>query len=304
MNEFTEHNPVKFGYARVSTSDQSPDMQIDALKQAGCRHIYVEQASGAKSERKELQMMLGNLQPGDVIVIWKLDRLGRTMSHLLKLVNELNELGVGLISLNDPIDTTTPQGKLMFHIFASLAEFERDLIKERTQAGLSAARVRGRMSGRPKGLSKQALQKAAAAEALYSSGEMSVTQITRHLEISRASLYKYLRYRGVEIGKTTATGISNSLKLNVTFWVERNSKHVRGKKHSYENIEMLVLASYEMVRHSQGEYTITVTYRDEQDLEEIIQNIMSEIHEQADWNNCFAEDVCVAAMDGSERMWN
>ena len=127
------------GYARVSTGDQSLSLQIDALAKAGCQKIYQEVASGARSRRPQLDDMLRNLRQGDVMMVWKLDRLGRSLSHLVELVGQLMEQGIGLRSLNDPIDTTTPHGRLTFNIFASLAEFERDLIRERTQAGLEAA---------------------------------------------------------------------------------------------------------------------------------------------------------------------
>ena len=131
-----------------------------------------------------------------MIVVWKLDRLGRSLKHLVELVNLLLEKGVGLQSLQDPVDTTTAQGRLIFNVFASLAEFERDLIVERTQAGLKAARARGRTGGRPKGLSESAQKKAIAAEALYLKGELSVNEISDNLGISKVTLYRYLRLRG------------------------------------------------------------------------------------------------------------
>ena len=191
------------GYARVSTKEQTLDLQTDALKQAGCETIFHDVGSGTKTERKELDRLLGQVREGDVIVIWKLDRLGRSLRHLVEIVTMLMEKGVGLKSLHDPIDTTTPHGRFTFNIFASLAEFERDLIKERTQAGLQAARARGRLGGRPKGLSDAAQKKAVAAEALYLKGELSVNDIARNLDISKATLYSYLRHRGVEIGANT-----------------------------------------------------------------------------------------------------
>lgn len=129
---------MKIGYARVSTKDQSFDLQVDALRKAECKKIYKEIVSGARAERQVLNDLLQNIRSGDVLVIWKLDRLGRSLKHLIELVNSLLEKNVGLQSINDPIDTTTAQGRLIFNIFASLAEFERDLIRERTQAGLSA----------------------------------------------------------------------------------------------------------------------------------------------------------------------
>ena len=135
-----------------------------------------------------------------MIVIWKLDRLGRSLKHLVDLVAELNERDIGLRSLNDPIDTTTAQGRLVFNIFASLAEFEREIIRERTNAGLAAARARGRKGGRRPGLSEEAKKKARIAESYYKE-EMPVDEITKSLSISKATLYKYLRFRGVKIGQ-------------------------------------------------------------------------------------------------------
>lgn len=191
---------MKIGYARVSTQDQNLGLQLDALKKADCEKIFTDKVSGAKKQRSGLDQMIRELRKGDVIVVWKLDRLGRSLNHLVELVEKLVEMGVGLQSLNDPIDTTTAQGKLIFNIFASLAEFERNIISERTKAGLTAARVRGRVGGRPKGLSKQAQTKAAAAEALYQERNLSIKEICHQLQLSKATLYKYLRYRGVKIG--------------------------------------------------------------------------------------------------------
>lgn len=157
--------------------------------------------SGTKSNRPELQEMMAHLREGDVIVVWKLDRLGRSLKHLVELTNQIIEKKAGLKSLHDPIDTTTAQGRLVFNMFASLAEFERDLIKERTMAGLSAARARGRLGGKPKGLSQKAQATAGAAETLYKERKLTTEQILEQLNISRATLYNYLRYRQVKIGQ-------------------------------------------------------------------------------------------------------
>jgi len=156
--------------------------------------------SGANAERPVLDALLADLRPGDVLVIWKLDRLGRSLRHLVELAGTLMERDVGLRSLNDPIDTTTPQGRLAFNLFASLAEFERDLIRERTQAGLTAARARGRLGGRPKGLPPEAERTACAAETLYREQRLSVREIADELGIAKSTLYAYLRHRGVPIG--------------------------------------------------------------------------------------------------------
>lgn len=190
---------MKIGYARVSTQDQKLDSQIDALKQAGCERIYQEVVSGAKRERKVLNDCLEHLRNGDVLVVYKIDRLGRSLKHLVSLIASLEEKGVLFKSLNDPIDTTTPQGKLVFNIFSSLAEFERELIQERTKAGLKSARARGRVGGRPKGLSDEAKRKAKMAETLYKSQDHSIKEICNNLSISTSTLYKYLRYQGVKL---------------------------------------------------------------------------------------------------------
>lgn len=190
---------MKIGYARISTKEQNLDLQIDALEKDGCGRIYTEIMSGTKSERPKLQELVNNLRPGDIVVVWKLDRLGRSLKHLVELVNQFLQQDVGLRSLNDHIDTTTPQGRLIFNIFASLAEFERDLIQERTTAGLAAARARGRLGGKPKGLSKQAESIACAAETLYKEGKLTVTEIITQLGIARATFYNYLRHRNIPV---------------------------------------------------------------------------------------------------------
>ena len=191
---------MKIGYARISTKEQSLSMQVDALKKAGCDQIHEEIASGAKTARPVLEEIIRNIREDDVLVVWKLDRLGRNLAHLIHLTNKFIEKKVGLISLNDPIDTSTAQGRMVFGIFATLAEFERELIRERTQAGLKSARARGRKGGRPKGMSLAAIEKAEMAEALYTNGTIPVKKIAEQLDISKTTLYLYLRSRNVPIG--------------------------------------------------------------------------------------------------------
>lgn len=192
---------MKLGYARVSTRDQDLNLQLDALTAQGCQKIFQEKITGASKDRPELTRLLEQLREGDTVVIWKLDRLGRSLKDLVALVTEIQAKGAGLQSLNDSIDTTTPQGKLTFHLFAALAEFEREIIRERTMAGLQAARARGRKGGRPKGLSRKAEHLAMIAEKFYKEGELTVTEICQELSISRSTLYSYLRHRGVKVGK-------------------------------------------------------------------------------------------------------
>lgn len=178
------------GYARVSTHDQNLDLQKDALEKAGCEKIYVEQASGSSSSRPELEWAMETLREGDTLVVWRLDRLGRSLKHLIELVTELEDERIGFKSLTESMDTTTTNGKLIFHIFGALAEFERNLIIERTQAGLAAARARGRTGGRPPALDDKKIR---VAVELYRNGEHSVKEICQIIGISPPTLYSYVR---------------------------------------------------------------------------------------------------------------
>lgn len=177
------------GYARVSTQDQNPALQIDALKALGCEKVYVEKASGAQRERPELRNAIEYCRQGDTLVVWKLDRLARSMKQLIETVEQLNDDGIGFRSITEAIDTTTAGGKLVFHIFGALAEFERSIIRERTQAGLNAAKTRGRTGGRPSKLQDSDLK---VAKTLLNAGEFTVGEIAAKLQVSPATLYRYL----------------------------------------------------------------------------------------------------------------
>ena len=178
------------GYARVSTSDQNPQLQQDALAAAGCGECFTDTASGVKADRPGLRAALDACRADDTLVVWKLDRLGRSLTHLVETIQSLDKRGVGFRSLQEQLDTTTSGGRLIFHIFASLAEFERDLIRERTNAGLAAARARGRKGGRPKGVDEK---KRKAALALKRDPNSSVKEICDIVGISRNTYYKYTR---------------------------------------------------------------------------------------------------------------
>ena len=178
------------GYARVSTLEQRLDLQQDALRGAGCERIFTDTVSGAKTERLGLTAALEACRAGDILVVWKLDRLGRSLAHLVETVQALAVRGIGFRSLQEQLDTTTSGGKLIFHIFASLAEFERDLIRERTNAGLAAARARGRKGGRPKGVDEK---KRKAALALKRDPQYTIREICEIVGISRNTYYKYTR---------------------------------------------------------------------------------------------------------------
>jgi DNA invertase Pin-like site-specific DNA recombinase len=177
------------GYARISTAEQHPDLQVDALKAAGCYRVFVDTASGALAARPALDQVLDQLRPGDTLMVWKLDRLGRSLRHLVDTIAALADRGIGFRSLQESIDTTTPGGKLVFHIFAALAEFERDLIRERTTAGLAAARARGRAGGRPAVMTQPKIR---LAREMYASRQYTVAAIASTLGVSRASIYRHL----------------------------------------------------------------------------------------------------------------
>ncbi len=177
------------GYGRISTADQDLAMQRDALTKAGCEKIYTDTMSGVKANRPGLLEALEFARKGDVIVVWKLDRLGRSLKELLDIIHRLEEMGVGFRSLTETLDTTSSGGRLIFAIFGAVAEFERDLIRERTTAGLIAARAQGRKGGRPRSLTKKDI---AAAKALLADPVITVAEVAERLGTSPATLYRYL----------------------------------------------------------------------------------------------------------------
>ena len=193
VRPFWHDGVMVIGYARVSTDGQDESLQIDALQSAGCERIYIDRASGAIRERPELTNALRDLRDGeDVLVVWRLDRIGRSLRHLVDLVGDLRSRKIGFRSLNDPINTTNASGRLVFHVFAALAEFERDLTRERTAAGLAAARARGRVGGRPRVMTPETIQ---LVRRLYDEGEVTVQQIAETLGVSRRNIYRSLNVK-------------------------------------------------------------------------------------------------------------
>lgn len=197
---------MHIGYARVSTQDQHLDLQIDALKSAGCEKIYQEKVTGKSRERTELNSCLNAMRSGDVFVVWKLDRLARSLKDLVEIVHSLEKQGVGFKSLTESIDTTSPSGRLIFHIFGALAEFEHSIIKERTIAGLNAARARGRVGGRKAKLSNADTRKAAA---MLLDPLVTKTEVAKHFAISRVTLNSALIKHGFSLNPTN-DGIKNN----------------------------------------------------------------------------------------------
>ncbi len=182
---------MKIGYVRVSKQEQHEVLQIDALKEVGCEKWFIDKITGSKAERKGLDEALAYVRPGDTFVVWKLDRAERSLTHLIELLKGLKERGIEFISLTEQIDTTTPGGKLIFHLMGALAEFERDLIRERTNAGLAAAKARGRIGGRPRKLKTNG--KVALARRMFADQSHSIPEICAALGISRATLYRYVK---------------------------------------------------------------------------------------------------------------
>ena len=181
---------MRIGYARVSTYEQSLDSQIDSLKQAGCQRIYYDKVSGTKADRPELNRLRESLRGGDTLVVWRLDRLGRSLRDLIDWVAWLDKVGGTLHSLNEQIDTSHHTGKLVFHLFAALAEFESDLIRERTLAGLAAARARGRLGGRKAKLNASDIRQL---KAMHKDHSISIGEICERFSIAKTTLYRYLR---------------------------------------------------------------------------------------------------------------
>jgi len=184
-------NPMLIGYARVSTQDQNLDLQLRALTDFGCVKIFKEKISGKNKDRPELNSLLSQLRPGDTIVVWKLDRLGRSIKDLIHLVELFKSNDVNFVSVTDSIDTSTAMGRFTFNIFASLAQFEREIIRERTNAGLSAARAKGRKGGRPSGLSKEKVKIAEQIKVLFDSGR-DIADIKETFKVSQATIYRYI----------------------------------------------------------------------------------------------------------------
>ncbi len=177
------------GYARVSTQEQDTELQLRELKQAGCKRVFEEKASGAQRERPQLQEALKFMREGDTLVVWKLDRLARSLKQLIETVEEFDQRGAHLRSLTEDIDTKTAGGRLIFHIFGALAEFERGLIRERTLAGLAAAKARGRVGGRPKTITEKKLR---TAQTLLAAGDLTVSEVANQIGVSASTLYRHI----------------------------------------------------------------------------------------------------------------
>ncbi|NNM59284.1 MAG: recombinase family protein [Legionellales bacterium] len=287
------------GYARVSTADQSLALQEDALKQVGCKKIYSEVASGVKDDRVQLGEALKHCRAGDTFVVWKLDRLGRSLHHLIETVNSLNEKGIDFKSIQENIDTSTSGGTFAFHIFSAMAQFERDLIRERTQAGLLAARRRGRVGGRPRVLNDKQIE---LAKKLHADESNSIKDICEALTVKRATLYKYLKSARQPITPTEIEIIQKKLDVKpqkrkivaeFRFIIRNNNKFVRGRKKAYENAELFAFDGHEVKKMDDGQYDVTIEYETESELYEALDYISHEIHASAESRHCFVDDMYI-----------
>jgi DNA invertase Pin-like site-specific DNA recombinase len=283
------------GYERVSTDDQNLALQHDALHAAGCEKFFSDQMSGAKADRPGLKDALEFARKGDTLIVWRLDRLGRSLKDLIALVEELEHRKIGFCSLQESMDTTTSGGKLIFHLFGALAEFERNLIRERTHAGLQAARARGRKGGRRQKLTPQQIEMG---RSLAADPHQSVTAICEHLKISRPTYYRYIYPSMTAIAPTSKT-----TKVRLWLGVANNNKFIRRKKKVRDWIEQSCLSPYQMKKKNKdsGDYELTFSYQDDQDLDQQIQNLLSEMHFHADLDCCFIETSITEI--GTERRW-
>ena len=302
------------GYARVSTTEQNLDLQKDALLAVGCERIFTDTASGANSLRPGLADAIQYCRHGDTMVVWKLDRLGRSLPHLVETVRGFAAQDIGFKSLQENIDTTTSGGKLVFHIFASLAEFELDIIRDRTKAGLTAARARGRKGGRPIGVDEK---KRKAAIALKKDTGRSVKEICGIVGISRNTYYKYTRSENkAETGNPARmekpkvkdippTHQPKVMKVKLWLRVENNSKFVRGKGKVRDEIERQVLSRFAMQKTEKDgwEYILSIPYATDEELDSTIyEDIYAEMERCADFRHCFIE-ADINSLDGQDRNW-
>ena len=275
------------GYARVSTETQNLDRQLDLLNLANCERIYQEKITGTTKERPELEKMLDSLRCGDTIVVCELTRLSRSTKDLFKLVEEINNKGCNIKSLKETwLDTTTPQGKLMFTIFAGISQFERDLISQRTKEGLESARARGRKGGRPK-KNTDDINKALR---LYNSKEYSLKEIYEMTGVSQTSLYRYLKsFKDKE--SLNDFKVENIAKMRMCLRVENNNKFVRGKSKVRKEIEYYLQRNYNLEEFSINSraYIFYVPYKTIDDLNNTVYYIAEEINNEADYRNCFTE---------------
>ncbi|WP_081415119.1 recombinase family protein [Ectobacillus panaciterrae] len=264
-----------FGYARVSKKDQNLELQIDALEKYGVEEIYQEKITGTKTDRPELEQLLKVLRKGDKIVVYKLDRISRSTKHLIELAEFFEKKEIDFISIQDNIDTSSPIGRFFFRMIASIAELERDIIRERTIDGLAAARARGKKGGRPftdKKTKEKALN-------MYKSKQFTLKEIKDMTGVAPSTIYSWLKQESTQ---------TDTAKIRMWLRIENNNKFVRSKGKVRESIEHFLKDNYKMEIIA-NEYIIYVPYTTVDELEKTVYNILSELNSEADMRNCFIE---------------
>jgi DNA invertase Pin-like site-specific DNA recombinase len=302
------------GYARISKiDDQDTLTQINTLKAAGVKKIFEEKASGGRWDRPELHRMLDQLRAGDVIVVWKLDRLSRSLKDLLHIMEKIQAIGASFRSITEDIDTTTAAGRMMMQIVGSFAEFERAMIRERTKAGLETARSEGRIGGRKPKLTSPQKQEAIT---MVRSGKKTASEVARLFQVHPATISRLLEgvARTSPINVTNAKTLpleaspaekseltKNIVKIRLSLDIENNNKYVRGKKRARESVELMVLSDYDMKKLNEWEYHLIIPYETEAALEKEIYEIISRANSVADSRNCFIE--AYVSEVGGDRSW-
>ena len=276
-----------YGYARVSTQQQELLRQLDMLKGYKCDEILTEKMTGTKSERLELTRLKDIVRTGDTLVIESFSRLGRSTKDLIELVEYFEGKGVKLISIKENFDTNTPQGRLMLTVFQAFNQFERDLIAQRTRDGLISARARGRKGGRPKVKDKY-IEKAIK---LYNSKEYSISEIVEMAGVSQATLYRYLEKIKSASDNMDVSDTEKITEIRMSFRIENNNKFVRGKKKTRENIEKYLNFYYNlnMPASAHNDYIIYFKYKTADELINTVHEMLHDLENEADLNNCFIE---------------
>lgn len=303
MGVYERERRMLIGYGRVSKGeDQDDTLQVKALEEAGCERVYSEAASGGRWDRPELHRMLDQLRSGDVVVVWKLDRLTRSLKDLLLIMEKIDAAGAGFRSLTEAIDTTSPAGRMMMQMVGTFAEFERAMIRERTRAGLDAAAAQGRKGGRKAKLNAE--QKADIADNVLS-GRKTGADLARLYKVSQATVTRVVAEARAKAELTVRPPQPRVMRVELHLRVENNSKFVRGKTQSRREIEEEVLSRYTMEKpHKDGwNYILTIPYETDEELDRIIyEDILAEAHRIADWRNGFIE-ADVTSLDDPDRGW-
>jgi len=302
---------MKIGYARVSSNSQDLDLQKQALHKAGCKKVFSESVSGKDNNRSQLSAMLNELRDGDVVVVYKIDRIARSLKGLIEIIELLNSKNVDLVSLDsgDKVDTTSPMGKAFFQIAGVFAELERGMINARTKAGIEKAKADGVKFGRAPGSKDKTTTEKIDKIKIFLDAGKSYDWIAKELRVSKNTI-AYTKNPRVSTAMTpinkklqqdvAVIPAAKTIKLKLCLQIINNNKFVRGKKKTRESIEQFTLTYLEDYEHDGDDYILTIEYSNDQELEEIINELLSEMHSTADGCNCFLDHARLSTMDGKK----